>query len=79
MKQLDAQSAQAFAELRAHPAYRVISEFLKEDESLEVQRSLVADGAAMYRAQGSALKLRELLNTIESAPSVVEKIKRQTG
>lgn len=79
MKQLDAKSAAAFAELRAHPMYRVIQEFLKEDEAVEVTRSLTLDGAAMYRSQGAVSKMRELVALIDSAPSVVEKIKRQTG
>jgi hypothetical protein len=79
LKQLDQKSAQAFAELRAHPAFRVIQEFLKEDEAIDVTRSLTLDGAPMYRMQGAVSKIRELLALIESAPSVVEKIKRQTG
>lgn len=79
MKQLDAKSAQAFAELRSHPSFRVISEYLKEDEQIDVTRSLTLDGAPMYRSQGGVAKIRELLALIESAPSVVEKIKRQTG
>ena len=79
MKQLDAKHASALAELRGHPSFRVFLEYLKEDEREETQRSLKLDGVACHRAQGAVLKLQELQSLVDTAPSVLDKIKRQTG
>lgn len=79
MKQPDQKTAAALAEIRAHPAFRVVSEYLREDEAAEIVRSLTLDGAAMYRAQGGASKIREFISALDSAPSVVDKFNAKRG
>jgi hypothetical protein len=63
--------------LRENRAWKIVLEALKEDESIELNRSLQLEGAPCHRAQGSVLKLRELFKFIDDAPANFETLSKQ--
>lgn len=68
---------EAVLRLRDSSAFKIFLESLKEDETIEMQRSLQLEGAACHRAQGSTLKLQEIAKFIADAPANFEKLSKQ--
>lgn len=73
---IDERIARCFALLRG-PEFIPLLEYLRAErhESLEMMAQ-VADPEKIYRLQGEAGKLKELLGYIESSETLIAKLKR---
>lgn len=73
---IDERIAHCFARLRS-PEFAPLLEYLRAErhETLEMMAQ-VADPDKIYRLQGEAGKLKEILGYIESAEALITKLKR---
>ena len=74
---LTPQLAAALTSLRGNADFQVFMNAVVEDVNAETDRALTQEGALCHRAQGAALKLREVYKTFAEAPAALEKFKQQ--
>jgi hypothetical protein len=74
---LTPQLASALASLRSSSDFQVFMNAIVDEVNTETDRALASEGTQCYRAQGAALKLREVYKTFIEAPAALEKFKQQ--
>jgi hypothetical protein len=71
------QIARCFSHLRA-PEFTHLVEFFRAERQETLEKlAQVTDEKLVYRLQGEAAKLKEILEYIESAEALIAKMKRQ--
>lgn len=70
---LTPQLAAALVNLRNSADFQLFMGAVVEEVNAETDRALVTEGAQCHRAQGAALKLRELYKTFAEAPAALDK------
>ena len=72
------QITEALVNLRGNRDFKTILEALKEHEEEERQRCVDGEGSVQLRASGAAKALKWWRDAFDSAPSDLEKFRKQT-
>lgn len=67
----------ALCALRGSSDFKVFIKALEEDEATETQRCITGDGPILYRAQGAAKKLQDIVSQYANAPLRLEQIQKR--
>jgi hypothetical protein len=74
---LTPQLAAALVNLRNNADFKLFMGAVVEEVNAETDRALSTEGAQCHRAQGAALKMRDLYKTFAEAPAALEKFQQR--